>query len=337
MATASSAAPLNVLALVAAYPPHRNAGSWLMTHALLRSLVGRGHAVDVVLTVDEGEPYGLDGVRVWPHTGRTDPYRFLAGADLVVSHSDSGPQASTLAQMCGIPFAQIVHNTRTATEFTLRRHPAALLVFNSHHMQDRFAGLARRSVTIRPPVDPAEYVTKPGELITLINLSRDKGGEVFWQLAERFPRRRFLGVKGGYGEQIVRDLPNVEVLDHVRHDRMRDEVYARTKILLMPSSHESWGRTGIEAMASGIPVIASPTDGLRESLGTAGVFADPADVGAWERHLSGLLDRRRWQAASRRAKTRVAGLNPGAELQAWCDAVEDITSARRRRQGDDHG
>ena len=329
---ASHRLALKVLALLAAYPPRRNAGSWLMTHALLRSLVDRGHTANVVLTVDDGDPYELDGVRVWPRTGRTDPYKFLADADLVLSHSDSGSQASTLAQMCGRPLALVVHNTRTATELTLRRHPAALLVFNSRHMQDRFASIGRRSVLVRPPVHAADYATNPGDRVTLINLSRDKGAEVFWSLAERLPQRKFLGVVGGYGDQIVHDLPNVEVLDHVPHDRMRDEVYARTQVLLMPSLHESWGRTGIEAMASGIPVLASPTDGLCESLGAAGVFADVADVDGWERQLVALLDRRRWHAASRRARAHVTGLDPAAELQAWCDAVEDVTGLHHRRQ-----
>src|SRR5690606_41582358 len=103
-----------------------------------------------------------------------------------------------------------------------------------------------------------------------------KGAETFYALAGRCPQTRFLGGKGGYGVQILprgnNALPNVEIVEHLPPERMRDEVYARTRVLLMPSAYESWGRVGVEAMCSGIPVIAHLTAGLRESLGDAGAF-----------------------------------------------------------------
>src|SRR5690606_41527203 len=105
----------------------------------------------------------------------------------------------------------------------------------------------------RPPVMDEEYATERGDGVTLINLYPPKGAATFWTLAERMPDVKFLAVIGGYGHQDVRELPNVEVMPNIPGRRMRDEVYARTKILLMPSEYESWGRVGVEAMASGIP------------------------------------------------------------------------------------
>ena len=99
-----------------------------------------------------------------------------------------------------------------------------------------------------------------------------------------------LAVIGGYGPQDVRELPNVEVVPNVPGQRMRDEVYARTKILLMPSEYESWGRVGLEAMCSGIPVVAHPTLGLREALGGAGLFVHRDDVAGWRAALNDLAD-----------------------------------------------
>jgi glycosyltransferase involved in cell wall biosynthesis len=187
---------------------------------------------------------------------------------------------------------------------------------------------------VHPPVDAAEYATTPGECITLINLSEDKGASVFYRLAERLPDQRFLGVVGGYGKQVIEEAPNVEVLPHVPADRIRDDVYAQTRILLMPSAHESWGRTGIEAMSSGIPVIAHPTEGLQESLAGAGIFADRDDLDAWETAVRLLLDKRRWNGASRRAKKRATELDPAADLERWCLAVEELgrIPAKLRRQ-----
>jgi glycosyltransferase involved in cell wall biosynthesis len=107
---------------------------------------------------------------------------------------------------------------------------------------------------------------------------------------------------------------------------MRDEVYARTRILLMPSDYESWGRVGVEAVASGIPVIAHPTEGLTESLGPAGTFCDRDNVDVWQKAIEMLDDPAVYRAASRRAKARSKALDPGADLAAWCTAVEEVCS-----------
>ena len=40
----------------------------------------------------------------------------------------------------------------------------------------------------------------------------------------------------------------------------------------MPSQEETWGRVAIEAISSGIPVIANPTEGLREALDYCGIY-----------------------------------------------------------------
>jgi len=325
---------VRIMAMVAAYPPDQCVGSWMMTHNLLRALVARGHEADVVLSMADGKPYVLDGVRVWPHTGKADPFRFLGDADVIVTHMGDAGRATTLGQMCGVPVIQICHNTGSQSAASIRRGGASLMVFNSDQMAAHFGDHQGRSIIVHPPVDAAEYATVPGECITLINLSEDKGAGVFYRLAERFPDQRFLGVVGGYGKQIVRAGPNIEILDHVPGDRMRDEVYARTRILLMPSAQESWGRTGVEAACSGIPVVAHPVAGLRESLGGAGTFADRGDLDAWESAVRLLLDKRRWNGASRRAKKRAAELDPAADLERWCLAVQELgrIPAKLRRQ-----
>lgn len=326
---------MRVMAMLPAYPPGQGVGSWIMTHTLMAALVARSHHADVVLTATDGDPYVLDGVHVWPHTGKSDPFRFVDDAHVLVAHAGSAARPATIGELRGIPVVQIAHSTGVVSDQEIRKRPVSLTVFNSEHMAERFAGLPGRSIVIRPPVHPADYETVPGDAITLINLSEDKGGQLFYQLADRFPDRRFLGVLGGYGVQVMPagpgDVPNVEVLSHVPADQMRDQVYARTRVLLMPSAHESWGRTGVEAFCSGIPVIAHPTDGLRESLGAAGVFVDRDDVAGWEQALRYLLDGRHWRAASRKAKARAAELDPSLDLDLWCREIENL--GRRRIRG----
>jgi glycosyltransferase involved in cell wall biosynthesis len=110
---------------------------------------------------------------------------------------------------------------------------------------------------------------------------------------------------------------------------MRDDVYARTRVLLMPSERETWGRVGVEAMCSGIPVIAHPTEGLRESLGVAGMFVDRDDVAGWVRTVHKLMTRANsWRYASRLALKRSAELNPAKSIEQFAERVEALQRDR---------
>jgi hypothetical protein len=94
-------------------------------------------------------------------------------------------------------------------------------------------------------------------------------------------------VKGMYGKQFMLPRQNVKLVPNQQDARV---VYRDTRILLMPSAYESWGRVAIEAAHSGIPTIAHPTPGLRESLGDAGLFVDRTDTDGWVRELQRLDD-----------------------------------------------
>ncbi|MEO3856230.1 glycosyltransferase family 4 protein [Acrocarpospora sp. B8E8] len=326
------------MAMIHAYPQHHNAGAEWMVHTLLRAAVARGHEADVVLSNPvPGGPYTLDGVRVWPHRGKNDPFEHIDGADVLITHLENTQRASLIGRMRGVPVVHVLHNTFQQTKTWLRKGPCDLAVYNSEWMRaDYEAWLASvraplpRSVVIRPPVLAGDYRTKHGDRVTLINMYGPKGAATFWALAERMSDVKFIAVTGGYGDQDIRDLPNVEVLPNTPGHQMRDLVYARTKILLMPSDYESWGRTGIEACASGIPVIAHPTPGLKESLGDAGIFADRDDIGEWEKQIRRLLTPRAYGTASKKALARSAELDPTPDLDRWCDAIEALAPQRAR-------
>jgi glycosyltransferase involved in cell wall biosynthesis len=318
---------MRVLVMAHLFPPAHNAGAERMLLAMLQALTARGHTVDVALSQPHDqitEPYSIGGIAVHPRRDSRDPYRYLADCDVIVTHLENTKPASLFGQMYGIATIHVCHNTFPETAAWLRRGGPALAVYNSRWMAETFAGIDVRSIVIAPPIFSGDYATTPGDAITLINLFESKGAGVFYALAERFPKQRFLGVKGAYGHQDVRELPNVEILDHIDGDHMAAKVYSRTRVLLMPSIYESYGRVALEAACSGIPTIAAPTPGLRESLGDAGHFAACGDVDAWEKALLALLDGRRWRAASVRALRRASMLAPAADLDLWCDTVEEI-------------
>lgn len=331
--------PLRIVARVHAMPPEHNAGAEHMLVGMLRPLVERGHDVQVWLSQygKAREPYEYRGIPVVPLASRLDFGGAVRRADVVLSHLESVPSTASLARGYGKPMVVVCHNTHRPSFRDMASGGIALAVYNSLWME-REAELffaeypkgvrPRQSLIVRPPVVASEYATKPGSAVTLVNCSKEKGGEVLAALARRMPEQAFLAVTGAYGEQIIPDLPNVEVLEHVRGEDMREKVYARTKVLLMPSSYESWGRVGVEAMASGIPVLAHPTPGLCESLGDAGVYVDRDDLDGCEATLRRLLTPGEYRLAAKRAKARSVELNPSADLSAWCTAVEEAARAR---------
>lgn len=62
---------------------------------------------------------------------------------------------------------------------------------------------------------------------------------------------------------------------------------ARARALLMPSRwEEAWGRVATEAQDNGIPVIATRTGGLPESVGPGGLLISPeAEIETWAEAL----------------------------------------------------
>lgn len=315
---------MKVLALAHQYVPVRNAGAETMLHALLSALARRGHDVHASLSMQVGQPYEHDGVKVWPRQGgKANHFPHLPGTDILVGHLDNLEATAYLGHLNGIPVVALHHNTLDSSRRIVAFHGARidLIVVNSQWMADDLqrwhAAVGQpqpRTIVVRPLVDRTAYTTTPGDRVTLVNLRRmpeeagtlalSKGGETFWAVAARMPKTRFLGVTGAYGVQAPGDLPNVEIVEHVPADHMSEQVYARTRILLVPSSYESWGRVASEAICSGIPVVCSPTPGLQENLGPAGIYVDWRDVDGYVRALRTLAMPGPYAAASARALAR---------------------------------
>lgn len=333
---------MRVLAMAHAYPPHHNAGAEMTMHSMLRHFAARGHDVRVLLSRPQGNTfadYELDGVHVQHYRDVGDPMPYFMApdqrVDVVITHLENTFRAAALCDIHRVPLVHLVHNDHEFTKGAFRRGPTQLAVFNSHWMAQEFeaywawhhSGPMPPSVVVHPPVIPDDYRTTHGRKITLINLTEDKGARLFWRLAEAMPERDFFGVIGAYGEQIVPDEadapPNAEVVNHVAPEYMC-HVYAQTKILLMPSSYESYGRCAIEAAYSGIPTIAHPTPGLKEALGSAGTFIDRDDLPAWVAAIKYLSSPRGFSAASKRAKAHAESLNPTADLDRFADAMEGV-------------
>ena len=106
------------------------------------------------------------------------------------------------------------------------------------------------------------------------------------------------GVKGdeagsGHLRRLAQDLGVGSWVDFrgpQPQDRLPD-YYAAADICLMPSRYESFGMVALEAMASGVPVIASRAGGLAVTVqdGATGRLVPEGDVAALARAVAGFL------------------------------------------------
>lgn len=317
---------MKVLMMCHLYPPQHNAGAEWMSHTLLRALVEAGHECDVLLSreVPGLQEYELDGVTVHPFFDKDQAPNMVESSDFVLSYLENMPRAVIVSRMMHKKFGVIMHNEHLGST-VWAVEDASLIVFNAEWVKANVEaewGPRPNGMVITPPVLAADYKTRRGDAVTLVNLSADKGGGLFWALAAAMPDVPFIGVKGAYGPQLLGDMPNVQVLEHVPGHEMRDRVYGKTKILLAPSRYEAWGRVAVEAMVSGIPVIAHPTPGLSEALGNAGMLIDRDDLPAWKQGIEYLLESGPYMLATRAAFKRAKELDPAEDLQRFVAAVE---------------
>ena len=311
------------------------AGAERMLHQMMLSAALAGHRAIVGVTRTGPLPDPIDGIEHRPATTPAEIAALVSDSDIVATHLDATIAALRACKGL-VPVVIVEHNTFVQHKRLLRVEggPAAI-VFNSLWMRDDYErtvpmvrGLPR--VVVRPPSFSRGYRTDRGHLVTQINLFENKGGSLFWRIAAAMPGTNFLAVKGGYGAQVVPAAvpPNVEVMDPVMDPRA---IYARTGVLLVPSTYESWGRVGVEAMASGIPVVAHPTPGLVESLSYAGVFRGRDDAGGWVTAITALQLPDVYERCSELALLRSHELDEvfTADLDGWLSLLDQVANRAR--------
>ena len=296
---------MKLLAYLHGYPSVHNAGAEYAMHGVLSWLAARGHQVTVYAS-SRAQDGILDGVRVVTRVANQEA--LFCEHDMVFTHLDNTKPCVALAERTGLPVVHYVHNDAQLTFHKIQDGgKRCFVIFNTYWIAEKTKWSGPHCI-IRPPVDAARYQTKlsaESKYVTLINMDDNKGGKLFWYCAKRLPQVKFLAVKGSYGRQVIEPIrpPNVTVLENTPN--VRDDVYARTRVLLVPSKYESWGRVAMEAACSGIPIIANPTPGLLECLGDDGLFVPREDLTAWVQAIGTLTrDKAAWQQASIAVKAR---------------------------------
>jgi len=174
-------------------------------------------------------------------------------------------------------------------------HPCCkLVIYNSENLT-KFYTTSINSIILQPSISTNVIsYTINGEYITFIgsnSYNLIKGSDVFVNLASLMPDRKFLHVskyvplnydKDKYFDmRIPPPVPNLDVkineinnLEIIEQTKDIKSVYGRTKILIVPSLVESFGRVAVEAAMNSIPVIASDIPGLREATNNMSYYVN---------------------------------------------------------------
>ena len=172
-----------------------------------------------------------------------------------------------------------------------------------------------------------------GDCITLVNANQNKGVAQFIALARRMPDRKFLGVIPYYGELSLPPAPdNIEWIPF--DDDIRN-ILKRTRILVMPSYYESFGRIAVEAMYNGIPVVYSKpalkpkypggsTEGVQTWIAPAGIPCDRENVEEWANVVTALDDEETYIARSAMVRRHIQDMNLFTEGARIAGLVEQF-------------
>ncbi|MEA2331513.1 MAG: hypothetical protein QOH58_1651 [Thermoleophilaceae bacterium] len=265
---------------------------------------------------------------------------WLAARDPALLHANTLlaiPEA--LAAGRGRPTLLYSHETvpagpKGAAAARLARHAADVVVGVS---EAATAGLrrggARPQVILNGVPLPAPRPPRPQGAALVVGqlgtVSPRKGSDVFVEAARRLRSElpeaefRLIGKRVEGPERAWADGVIAEADRHgVRHGA-RPEPYSELSewdVAVLASRDEPFGLAAAEAMALGIPVVATRAGGLPEVLGTdAGVLVEPDDPGALARAILELArDRDRREACGAAGRARVERL---FTLERQADAV----------------
>lgn len=124
------------------------------------------------------------------------------------------------------------------------------------------------------------------------NLRLQKGAELLAEIGRRLPSGvQLLYTQGLRARGRLPDLVQLKPLGTVPHDQM-PQIYSNADLLLAPSVREGFGLAVAEAMASGLPVVATDGSSFPELVvhGKGGFLCPLGDVASFVRRITELAD-----------------------------------------------
>ena len=122
-------------------------------------------------------------------------------------------------------------------------------------------------------------------------------------LRSAFPRIKLVRVGGTLPSDLRALAERLGVSDAIvempfLERRLLAAVYRRAALVIMPSDREGFGLPVVEALACGVPVVASDIPALKEVGGDATTYCPVGDVSCWVAQITALLRQRQTDTAA---------------------------------------
>jgi glycosyltransferase involved in cell wall biosynthesis len=155
--------------------------------------------------------------------------------------------------------------------------------------------------------------------------------EAYRRAASRSPRpiQLVLTGDGAYAPRARASAPEgVTFTGHLEGDRLA-AAYASADVFVFPSRTETLGNVVLEALASGLPVVAAAEGGVLENVrdGETGLLCTPGDPGSFAQQILKLVD----QPSLRERLSRNA--RAWAERRTWERAFSPLVDGYREAVG----
>lgn len=272
------------IAFVNKYQGKVNRGAETFVSELSKRL-SKNHEVDVLNKINLFKRYGI----VIPTNGRlqvfaTRIYCWLTGAKMVVS-GQSGVGLDDRLNLYAFPDAFVAISSY-ALEESKKRNPFVKCVYIPNGVDlNTFKGVTLKgSRTIKVVLDVGAFTEQKRHDLVIKAVAKIKntkliiaggGGDIKNKIYE-------LGIKnlGKYRFDMF----------EVKHEDMPN-IYKNADIFTLASkSYESFGIVLVEAMASGLPVVATDDPIRREIVGDAGLFVDPTNTDEYAKTIEKALN-----------------------------------------------
>jgi glycosyltransferase involved in cell wall biosynthesis len=225
----------------------------------------------------------------------------MVGAFDVLHFSDwmyppqrAGVRSSMIHDLVPVHFPEWVHARTRRMHGAKYRHAARscdVLMVNSRYTGDDVAetfAVPRDRIHVAYPGVEASFAPEGGRAdlgrpyaLTVATLEPRKNLATLVEAYRRLDGELALAVVGaaGWGSQPALDAPGIIRLGYASPEDLPD-LYRGARVVVYPSLFEGFGMPVVEAMACGVPVVASSHPSLDEACGDAAVRADPQDPDA---------------------------------------------------------